>query len=231
VAGLLASAESIWIGVQTAWGRTLEYPTLLISEDTGSLSLSLPDELGEDLDAGQTVVVKASLPNSFLLIETEVLSVQRRPFAHAVLAAASPARTRRIPRRQYFRVSAVLPVRFSFERTDARVPERLVTISANTFDISSGGVGIIVNRDREPVLPAPLTDGTIELTLAMVGERGPRPAELTCGGKVSRVEAVKGTSNVRIGAHYRDISEQQRSEVARFVIGHQLALRRRGVLV
>ncbi len=231
MAGLLASAESMWIGVQTAWGRTLEYPTLLISEDERSLSLHLPEELAEDLDAGQTVVVKASLPNSFLLIETEVLSVQRKPFAQAVLAAASPARTRRIPRRQYFRVSAVLPVRFSFERPDAHVPERLVTIAANTFDISSGGVGIIVNRQREPVLPAPLTEGRIELTLAMVGDRGPRSPGLSCGGKISRVEDVKGTSNVRIGAHYRDISEQQRSEVARFVIGHQLALRRRGVLV
>jgi c-di-GMP-binding flagellar brake protein YcgR len=230
VTGLLASAESLWIGVQTAWGRMLEYPTLLIGEEEGSISLHLPAELAAELSEGQTVVVKASLPGSFLLAETEILAVQRKPFAHLVLVAPSPARTRRVPRRQYFRVSAVLPVTFSFERPDAHVPERLVTVVANTFDISSGGVGIIVNRHREPVLPVPLTEGRLEVTLAMIGDPGPRPA-LACGAKISRIEEVRGTSNVRLGAHYRGISEQQRSEVARFVIGHQLALRRRGVLV
>ena len=229
--GLLAGAESLWIGVQTAWGRMMEYPTLLIGEDETSLSLHLPAELAGELGAGQTVIVKASLPNSFVLAETEVLTVQRKPFAHVVLVAPTAARTRRVPRRQYFRVSAVLPVTFSFERPDAHVPERLVTVSANTFDISSGGVGIIVNRDREPVLPAPLTEGRLEVTLAMLGDSGPRTPPLTCGAKISRLEEVRGTSNVRLGAHFRDISEQQRSEVARFVIGHQLALRRRGVLV
>lgn len=229
--GLLAGAESIWIGVQTAWGRMIEYPTLLIGEDDGSLSLHLPAELAGELGAGQTVVVKASLPSSFILIETEVLTVQPRPFAHVVLVAPSPERTRRVPRRQYFRVSAVLPVTFSFERPDAHVPERLVTIAANTFDISSGGVGIIVNRDREPVLPAPLTEGKLEVTLAMLGNPAQRTPALSCLAKISRIEEVSGTRNVRLGAHYRDISEQQRSEVARFVIGHQLALRRRGVLV
>src|SRR5688500_14934255 len=122
----------------------MEYPTLLIGEDETSLSLHLPAELAGELVAGHTVIVKASLPSSFVLAETEVLTVQRKPFAHVVLVAPTAARTRRVPRRQYFRVSAVLAVTFSFERPDAHVPERLVTVAANTFDISSGGVGIIV---------------------------------------------------------------------------------------
>ena len=235
MAGLLASAESMTIGVRTGWGRTLEYPTLLISESDESFSVHLPQDLGDHLAAGQVVVVKAALPSSFVLFETEVLDVQRKPFAHAIMAAAAPGKTRRIPRRQHFRVSAVLPVTFSFERPDARVPERLVSLTATTFDVSSGGVGILINRSREAVLPAPHTDGELQLTLAAAGPSGERPPGhhpvLSCGGRITRIEEVAATNNVRLGVDFRNIAEQQRTEVARFVIAHQLALRRRGVLV
>lgn len=232
--GLLASAESLSIGVRTAWGRTLEFPTLLISEGEQSFSIHLPEDLGDRLAPDQIVLIKASLPNSFLLFETAVLAVERKPFAHALLAAADPGKLRRLPRRQHFRVSAALPVTFSFERPNARIPEAIVSLSATTFDISSGGVGILINHAREVVLPPPHTEGQIRLTLALVEPEGARvpgsAAVVSCGGRITRIEAVPGTNNVRLGADFRGISEPQRTEVARFVIAHQLALRRRGVL-
>jgi c-di-GMP-binding flagellar brake protein YcgR len=235
VSGVLASAESIWIGVRTAWGRSVEYPTLLIEERERSFSIHLAEDMGDRLAVGGVVLVKASLPNTFLLFETEVLAVERKPFPHAVLAAADPNRSRRIPRREHFRVSAVLPVTFTFERTDARVPEKVVTLKTTTFDVSSGGVGILVNRAREVVLPAPRTVGHLVLTLASVEPGFERThgaaATVTCEARITRIESVMGTSNVRLGADFRAIHERQRSEVARFVIEHQLALRRRGVLV
>jgi c-di-GMP-binding flagellar brake protein YcgR len=235
VSGVLASAESIWIGVRTAWGRWVEYPTLLVEEGERSFSIHLAEDMGERLAVGGVVLVKASLANIFLLFETEVLAVERKPFPHAVLAAADPNRLRRIPRRQHFRVSAVLPVSFTFERPDARIAEQVITLTATTFDISSGGVGILINRAREVVLPVPHTDGQLALTLDSVEpgfERNQGPATVvTCEARITRIEPVQGTSNVRLGADFRAIHERQRSEVARFVIEHQLALRRRGVLV
>jgi c-di-GMP-binding flagellar brake protein YcgR len=235
VSGVLASAESIWIGVRTAWGRSVEYPTLLIEEREGSFSIHLAEDLGDRLTVGGVVMVKVSLPNSFLLFETSVIAVERKPFPHAVLAAADPNRSRHIPRRQHFRVSAVLPVTFTFERPDARIPEQVVTLHATTFDVSSGGVGILVNRAREVVLPAPHTDGQLALTLASVEpgfERDHGAATVvTCVARITRTEAVPMTNNIRLGTDFRAISERHRADVARFVIEHQLALRRRGVLV
>ena len=235
MAGLLASAESISIGLKTDWGRTVEYATLLIAEGDRSFSIHLPQDLGDQLAPGQTVVIKASLPSSFLLFETEVLAVERKPFAHAVLAAAEAARTRRLPRRQHFRVAAALPVSFTFERPDARIPEQVVTLTAVTFDVSSGGVGMLIHGDRDEVLPVPHTDGKLELTLALADDaehRAPDSAGvISCDGRITRIEPVAASRNIRLGVDFRGITERQRTEVARFVIAHQLALRRRGVLV
>ncbi|HKE14132.1 MAG TPA: PilZ domain-containing protein [Kofleriaceae bacterium] len=236
MAGLLTSAESITIGFKTDWGRQLDYPTLLIAESEHTFSVHLTQDLDEQLVAGQTVVVKASLPSSFVLFETEVISVARKPFAHAVLAAAEQERTRRLPRRQHFRVTACLPVAFTFERPGARIPEAVATLTAVTFDVSPGGVGILVNAGRDVVLPAEHTDGQLQLTLASAESAGGDPRALDtatvirCDGRITRIEPVAASTNVRLGVGFRGISERQRTEVARFVIAHQLAMRRRGVL-
>jgi c-di-GMP-binding flagellar brake protein YcgR len=235
LAGLLTSAESISIGLKTDWGRIIEYATLLIAESERSFSIHLPQDLSDQLAPGQTVIIKALLPSSFFLFETEVLAVERKPFAHAVLAPAEPGRARRLPRRQHFRVAAALPVSFTFERPDARIPEVVVTLTAVTFDISSGGVGILLDGDRDVVVPAPHTEGQLQLTLALADvpqQRAPDSASIICcGGRITRIEPVTASSNIRLGADFHGITERQRTEVARFVIAHQLAMRRRGVLV
>jgi c-di-GMP-binding flagellar brake protein YcgR len=234
--GLLTSADSITIGFKTDWGRPLDYPTLLIAESEHSFSVHLTQDLDEQLVAGQTVVVKASLPSSFLLFETEVIAVEPKPFAHAVLATPEPGRMRRLPRRQHFRVTASLPVAFTFERPGARIPEAVVTLTAITFDISPGGVGILVNSGRDVVMPAEHTDGQLQLTLASPESAGADQRALDadnvirCDGRITRIEPVAASTNVRLGVGFRGISERQRTDVARFVIAHQLAMRRRGVL-
>ncbi len=233
MASLLASAESMTVGVRTPGGRLLEYRTSLIDERENSFSVYVPADLWDRLDPGQVVMIKASLPTGFLLFETRVLAMAAEPIAHADLAATDPGKMRRIPRRQYFRVPAVLPVTFTFERPGAKIPEQIVTMTATTFDVSTGGVGIVVDRAREVVLPAPYTNGRVALTLAAVETlaRIASPTVIACDGRIARIEEDTYSLYVRLGVDFRNMSEPQRMEVSRFVIAHQLELRRRGVLV
>jgi c-di-GMP-binding flagellar brake protein YcgR len=235
VASLLATAESISIGVRTLGGRTLEFRTSIIAETEQEFSVYVPAELWDRLALGMDVLIKASLPNGFILFETTVLALERKPIPHADLAAAEPDRMRRIPRREHFRISAVLPVTFTFERPGARIPEQIVTLTASTFDISSGGVGILIERAREKVLPAAHALGRLELTLASADPKAEKPAAaptiISCEGRIARIEDIPNTQRVRLGVNFHRISEPQRMEVSRFVIAHQLALRRRGVIV
>jgi hypothetical protein len=232
MASLLASAESMSVGVRTVGGRMLEYRTSLIAEDADSFAVHAPADLRERLHVGQVVFIKAALPNGFLLFETAVRAIVSAPVAHLDLDVPEAARVRRIPRRQHFRVSATLPVTFTFERPGARIPEQNAALSAMTFDISSGGVGILADRARDQVLPALHAAGDLEITLAPAGvePRPPRPPVITCHGRVVRIEEIEETSRVLLGVDFRGIGEQQRMEVSRFVIAHQLALRRRGVV-
>jgi c-di-GMP-binding flagellar brake protein YcgR len=233
MASMLASAESVSIAVRTPGGRTLEYETPLLAEAADRFWVQISPDLWGRLEPGQRVLVRLAHSESFSLFETEVLVLEREPVARAALSPVAPEHVRRIPRRQHFRVSASLPVRFTFERPGARLPEQqVITLSATTFDISSGGLGVLVDRAREVVLPALHAEGRLELTLAPID----RPAEvgaptvITCDGRIARIEQIEGSSRVLLGVHFRNISEQQRVEVYRFVIAHQLALRRRGVL-
>ena len=236
MAGTLARAETMWIGVRTLGGRTLEYQTSLVPDGIGdteqAFTVRVPLELRDRLETGQIVLVKVSLPESFLLFEARILALPRTPFASADLSATDPARVRRIPRRQHYRVSAELPVTFTFDRPDAHVPERTVTLTATTFDISAGGIGVLVDRARSGgvMLPAVYTGGRIELTLASGDPAAVREpaAVIACAARVARVEEIEHTTRVRLGIDFQTISEPQRMEVSRFVIAHQLALRRRG---
>ena len=232
---MLENADSISVGVRTLGGRILEYATSLLGEAEGSFSIFVPPELWERVAPGQVVLIKASLPSIFLLFETQVVALEREPVARAELAAADPGRLRRIPRRQHFRVAAVLPVSFTFDRTDAKTPERVVTLNATTFDISSGGVGILVARASDAILPALHTSGQLEFLLASAEPWADRPLAaplgVKCQGRIARVDSVPRTTNTSLGVGFEAISEQQLVEVSRFVIAHQLALRRRGVLV
>jgi len=233
VASLLASAESMTIGVRTLGGRTLEYRTSLIAERENSFSIYVAADLWDRLEPGQAVQIKASLPTGFLLFETRVLAMDAEPIAHADLETTDPGNVRRNPRRQYFRVPAVLPLTFTFERPGAKIPEQIVTLTATTFDISTGGVGIVVDRSREVVLPAASTNGRVALTLAQVDRlaRVASPTVITCEGRIARLEEHASSVHVRLGVDFRNMSEPQTMEVSRFVIAHQLELRRRGVLV
>ena len=230
VDSLLASAESMSIGVRTVAGRTLEYRTALIGEGADTFTVHVPPDLWDRLQQGQRVLVKAVLPDSFVLFETVVLALRSAPIPRADLVLVEGKRVRRLPRRQHFRVSASLPVTWTFERVGARIPEQVVvTLSGTTFDISSGGVGILIDRTREPVLPAPLANGRVQITLTPLEPTDADPSVVTCEGRVARIEPIEETSRVLIGVDL-DLSEQQQMEVSRFVIEQQLTLRRRGVL-
>ncbi|HTE49392.1 MAG TPA: PilZ domain-containing protein [Kofleriaceae bacterium] len=228
---LLASAESMSIGVRTVGGRTLEYRTELLGEEPGTFTVHVPPDLWDRLHEGQAVLIKAVLPDAFLLFETVIMALRSEPIARADLSAVELGRARRLPRRQHFRVSASLPVTFTFEQVGARVPEQVVvTLKGTTFDISSGGVGVLIDRDREPVLPAPLATGRVQITLTPLTPSGAARSIIACDGRVARLESIEHTSRVLIGVDLQDPTEAQRMEISRFVIAQQLALRRRGVL-
>lgn len=223
------------IGVRTQGGRTLEYRTSVLGENEKerSFSIYVPPDLWDRLTPGQIVLVKASLPGSFLLFDAKVVSLEEKPVARAVLAAVEQGRVRRIQRRQHFRVPATMPVKFTFERPDARVPERVETVNATTFDISAGGVGIVIDRSKGIVVPGVHTRGKIELSLTAGDSRndrnpGPPAAVLRCDARVARIEEVPNTPMLRLGIDFQAITEPQRMELSRFVIARQLALRRRG---
>jgi c-di-GMP-binding flagellar brake protein YcgR len=231
---LLASAEAMSIGVRTQGGRTLEYRTSVLGENEKerSFSIYVPPDLWDRLTPGQIVLVKASLPGSFLLFDAKVVSLEEKPVARAVLAAVEQGRVRRIQRRQHFRVPAIMPVKFTFERPDAKVPERVETLNATTFDVSAGGVGIVIDRSKGNVVPGVHTRGKVELTLGPGDSRTDRNPPSTfvvrCDARIARLEEVPNTSMLRLGVDFQSITEPQRMELSRFVIARQLALRRKG---
>jgi c-di-GMP-binding flagellar brake protein YcgR len=226
VTTLLASAEAMSIGVRTQGGRTMEYRTSVLSEEESSFSIYVPPELWDRLAPGQIVLVKAALPGSFLLFDARVVSIDEKPVARAVLSPVEEGNIRRIQRRQNYRVTAMMSVKFTFDRPYAKVPERFETLKATTFDISAGGVGIVIDNSRSPIIPAVHTRGKIELTPGDERNPGLPTVSIHCDARIARMEEVPNTPMLRLGIDLHGITEPQRMELSRFVIARQLALRR-----
>jgi c-di-GMP-binding flagellar brake protein YcgR len=236
---LLAGADSISVAVKTIAGRTIEYRTSFIREEEGRFSLTMPPDLGERLEPGQVVLVKASLVHRYALFEAQVLEVVGDPPTRIDLATPAEGAIRSTARRQDFRVSASLPAILRIDRPfrPGRPEPEPEALTGTTYDISAGGVGMLVNLKLDSVVPAHRSRGRLELTLVPLDQREGTAAGsasgplIRCGVTVVRIEQVGRTSTFRFGLAFGGVSESQRAEISRFVIERQLALRRRGVLL
>lgn len=191
-----------------------KYVSRVEDVETDKVAISLPTASGQGVPLRPGTSMKLTVMTESALYQFETSVLERKQLgAVPVLVVSKPDSMKKVQRRSFFRVSAVLSAQYRFlSSVDSYSTEPFKT--AATKDISGGGTCLVLLED---VKKEQLFELKIELP------------KMGFVNAVARAVMVKGDSGKKkdVALEFAIIDESEREKVVKYVFQRQAELRRK----
>lgn len=195
------------------------YPSRVEELPSNRITLAAPIKKGKiiPLGRGDIITVYYWTQTAGYSFTTRVIKTGFRRIP--TITVERPREMKRIQRRNYLRIPAILPITFSVLE-DLEHVSRLEIYRGETIDISGGGVMF-----KSPIKLTEDVCLEMEITL-------PRKGTVNVGGRVVRIREKLGKSGPEffVGVDFSVIDESDRDKIIGFVFQRQREMRRKGLI-